>query len=130
MNIVIDTNVIVSAALSAKGNPAKIFRLFINHKISLYYNKTIYDEYSDVISRDYLKIPAEIQEEILDGIKDYGILLSPASSDMPLPDESDRIFYDTAKAAEALLITGNMKHYPDEPDILTPTQFLDMFEDK
>ena len=31
-----------------------------------------------------------------------------------MPDESDRIFYDTAKAVNAYLVTGNLKHYPEE----------------
>ena len=127
MNIVADTNVIISAALSAKGSPAKIFKLFITHEITLHCNKRILDEYTDVISRSYLKIPGEIQEEILARIKEYGIETEAGTSDMPLPDESDRIFYDTAKKAEAYLITGNKKHFPDEEFILTPAEFLQKF---
>ena len=43
-------------------------------------------------------------------------------------DADDRIFYDAAKDNEAFLITGNTKHYPDEPFILTPAQFLEKFD--
>ena len=39
-------------------------------------------------------------------------------------DEDDRVFYDIAKIAGAYLITGNLKHYPSKPFILTPSVFL------
>jgi len=48
--------------------------------------------------------------------------------DISLPDESDRIFYDTACESKAILITGNKKHYPDEEFIMTPADFLLRFE--
>jgi len=36
----------------------------------------------------------------------------------------DRKFYDVAKASHACLITGNIRHFPKEPFILTPAGFL------
>ena len=33
--------------------------------------------------------------------------------------------YDTAIASGAVLVTGNKKHYPEEPIILSPTEFLE-----
>jgi len=39
-------------------------------------------------------------------------------------DETDRIFYDTAKQSGSFLVTGNLKHYPQEIFILTPAEFL------
>ena len=44
---------------------------------------------------------------------------------MPMPDETDRIFYDTAKASGAILITGNLKHFPSEPFIMKSAEFLE-----
>jgi len=40
-----------------------------------------------------------------------------------MPDESDRIFYDAAKAVNAYLVTGNQKHYPENTQIVTPARF-------
>ena len=48
---------------------------------------------------------------------------------IPMPDESDRIFYDTDKQSGSILITGNTKHFPDEPFIMTPAEFMRMMED-
>jgi len=129
MQIVIDTNVIISAALSPQGNPAKIMNLVTdNDYIELYCNQTIFAEYKKVLSYKRLNISSEVQEEILDMITEIGTVIDPSPSDIEMPDESDRIFYDTAKASGAILITGNKKDYPDEPFILTPSEFVERFE--
>jgi putative PIN family toxin of toxin-antitoxin system len=124
MNVVLDTNIIVSAALSPAGNPAKIIALVPEKEIQIYYGTGILSEYKDVLSRPRLKIPVEIQKRIIKAILKAGIYFEPITSVIPLPDETDRIFYDTAKGVEAILITGNIKHYPTEDFIMTPSQFL------
>jgi predicted nucleic acid-binding protein len=45
-----------------------------------------------------------------------------------LPDEKDRIFYDTAKQRNAILITGNIKHFPEEDFIMSPKDFLERYD--
>jgi putative PIN family toxin of toxin-antitoxin system len=124
MNIVLDTNIIVSAALSPTGNPAKIIALIPEKEMQVYYSAGILSEYKDVLSRQRLKIPVEIQKRIINAILKAGILFEPTAGIIPLPDETDRIFYDTAKEIGAILITGNIKHYPAEDFIMTPIQFL------
>jgi len=52
------------------------------------------------------------------------MLIEPFVSTVFMTDETDRTFYDTAKASDSILITGNIKHYPTEPFIMTPTEFL------
>lgn len=39
-------------------------------------------------------------------------------------DEKDRIFYDTAKESSAILVTGNIKHFPKEAFIMSPNDFI------
>ena len=114
MNIVLDTNIIISSAISTKGNSAKIIDLIhSDENIQLHYSNDIFAEYKKVLAYERLKISAETQKEILEVIKEVGMLIEPVASDMQLPDESDRIFYDTAKAVDGYLITGNLKHYPE-----------------
>ena len=122
--LVLDTNVIISAALSDKGNPSIIFKLIYDGKLHLCYNAQILSEYTDVLSRAKFSFSQEKQKNFLDKIVEIGIVVNTASSDTQLPDESDRVFYDTAKACKGILITGNTKHYPNEPFILTPMDFL------
>jgi len=66
--------------------------------------------------------------EMLADIKEIGILINPTLSNVSMTDEKDRIFYDTAKEGTALLITGNKKHFPDEPFILTPSEYIEQRE--
>lgn len=38
-------------------------------------------------------------------------------------DETDRKFYEVAKFCRAILISGNLAHYPNDPDIMSPADF-------
>jgi len=128
INIVLDTNVIISAAISSEGNPAKIIKLVAsNENMQLYYSPNIFVEYKTVLSYERLDLSDEKQTRAINLIEKYGVSIQPEISKMPLPDESDRVFYDTAKTVNAYLVTGNLKHYPEEPNILTPARFIEIF---
>ena len=48
MQVVIDTNIVISAARVSQGNPAKILKLIRdNEDIKLYYNAIIFAEYKN-----------------------------------------------------------------------------------
>jgi predicted nucleic acid-binding protein len=90
------------------------------------HNQAILDEYEDVLSRPSFMFGVAPEERrfVLDTLKDGGLLCDiRTASVFPMKDESDRIFYDVAKTAGAFLITGNMKHYPREPFIVTLAEF-------
>ena len=123
--IVIDTNVIISSAISTQGNPAKIMDLVLNKKFEVYYSSEIIAEYVRVFAKPRLNFTREIQEFFINGIKRVGILIDPPASTFPMLDESDRVFYDLAKEVGAIVITGNTKHYPDGDFIMTPSEFLE-----
>ena len=125
---VIDTNVIISAAISPTGNPAKIVNMVLDKTIQIYLSAQILAEYEEVLSRTEFNFSSEKQNAFLFGIRESGILTEPSVSGIPLPDESDRIFYDTAKESGAILISGNLKHYPAESFIMTPSDFLASLE--
>ena len=124
LSVVIDTNVIVSALMSPQGNPSKILDLVTDEKLNLCYSPEILAEYIDVLSRPHFKFSDEDRNSFIQGVKQFGLLVQPTPGNTPLPDEDDRCFYDVAKHCEAILITGNMKHYPVEPLIVTPTEFM------
>jgi putative PIN family toxin of toxin-antitoxin system len=125
--IVLDTNIVVSALLTPEGNPAKIFALVaVSDDILLFYSAEILSEYRRVLSYPRLNIAEEKRLRAVSLIEVFGTLIEPPTSTMPLPDESDRIFYDTAHESGAILVTGNTKHYPIEDFIKTPSEFIDM----
>ena len=122
--VVIDTNVLVSSAISSGGNPEKIMNSVSDKQLQLCYCHEIIDEYRRVLAYDRLKISIEIQREIIKAIERVGLLVDPAVSDFPMADETDRVFYDTAKASGAMLVTGNIRHFPPESFIMTPLDFI------
>jgi len=124
LRVVIDTNVIVSALISPKGNIGKILDLITDEKLRLCYNPEIMAEYKDVLSRPRFRFSNEDRESFIQGVERFGLLVRIPTSSTLLPDEDDRCFYDVARFCNAILVTGNMKHYPVEPFIVTPTEFL------
>ena len=65
LNVVVDTNIVISAAISSLGNPAKIMDLVFDEKIQAYYSPPILAEYKKVLARKRLKIAPEVQSDII-----------------------------------------------------------------
>jgi len=126
LNAIIDTNVLVSGLLKTQGNPAYIINAFRDRKFNLFYSSEILEEYRDVLHREKLGLDTISVEVLLDEVLRIGLPVISDVSDRQLIDEDDRIFLDTAKSSGALLITGNIKHYPNEPFITTPAAFVKM----
>ena len=128
-SIVFDTNVLVSALLSPSGNPAKIYRMFLMGAVEVLFHEDILMEYEDVLFRPHLRIAQEDARSVIQAIRRVGKKADTVTSVVEMPDEDDRIFYDVATQSGAFLITGNIKHFPQKPSILTPTEFLNLVND-
>lgn len=132
---VIDTNVLVSALLSSHSEAATvqlIGKLIIGEIIPVYSNE-IMCEYQEVLSRKKFKFAPESIKYILMAIEKYGILVEPSSTGIILPDMKDLPFYEVVmekRDEDAYLVTGNLRHFPKEPFIVTARQMLDMLEGK
>ena len=126
MKVVLDTNVIVSAFLSPAGMSAAILRLVLNRELEICSNTAILAEYEEVLCRPKFagKIHRQAVMRFFDIIRDIGCNVDAPVSQIDLPDEGDRKFYDSAMAVGAILITGNKKHYPDKPNICDPAEFF------
>ena len=122
--VVIDTNILVSALWSNDGNPFKIVEMIFTNEITPCLNSDILDEYSEVLHRKKLGFPAGKVKDLLGEITKNGIFLSSDKSTIKFVDESDRKFFDLAKSNNAVLITGNIKHYPLEQFVLNPHDYL------
>jgi len=126
MRVVIDTNILVSALWTPDGNASTIINLVLTDKIVPCFDQHILNEYHIVLSRPRLAFPANQVNELLSEIANRGLSVIIMPSSIELPDESARKFFDTAKYCEAYLITGNIRHYPKDPLIVTPARFLDI----
>ena len=98
----------------------------LEKKVELYYSTAMMAECNLVFYRSKFNFRYEALNRLLSGIADNGHLIFPSPSMFEMPDENDRICFDTAKASGSYLISGNTKHYPAEPFIATPTKFLDL----
>ncbi len=127
---VIDTNVLVSAMLKWESVPGTVMNLIFDGPVIPIYSKEIIDEYRIVLSRPKFKLDNEIIKNIIDGITDKGIMITADKISIDMPDPKDIVFYEVVsekrKTDDAYLVTGNTKHFPVKPYIVTPREFIDI----
>jgi len=127
---VIDTNVLVSAMLRWDSVPGNIMELAFGGSIVPILNDSIVAEYREVLSRPKFHLSEEIINDVLDTINENGLYVDAEELEIELPDPKDRVFYEVVmeerKEEDAYLVTGNIKHFPAKPFIVTPRQMLDI----
>ena len=92
------------------------------------YSQKIIDEYRNVLYRDKFKLDGKTIEIVLEAIKKFGLYFEPSESGEVLLDMKDLPFYEVVlefKDKDGYLITGNLKHFPLKPFIVTAREFLD-----
>ena len=124
--IVLDTNILVSALWSKNGNPANVVRRVLEGDLTMCYDSRIIAEYVDVLHRPEFPFEASDIHGLLEGVKQRGLSVVAPRIEVAFADEDDRMFYEVAVFCKATLITGNVRHYPDKPFIMTVTEFLDI----
>ncbi len=131
--VVIDTNVLVSAMLRWNSVPGNILELTFDGPIVPVLNREILAEYREVLSRPKFHLEQSIVHDVIDSIEQKAIFVDADTLDVELPDPKDRVFYEVVmeerKHEDAYLITGNIKHFPNKPFIVTPREMLDIILD-
>ena len=113
LRLVLDTNVIVSAALKPDSLQRTVFLLATTKPARLYVSKPILEEYADVLARPELGIRKGLRLQLLQHIKNHSHLVSPSRRLEVTSDPDDNIFMECADAARAdYLVTGNRRHFP------------------
>ncbi|MCF0247480.1 MAG: putative toxin-antitoxin system toxin component, PIN family [Synergistes sp.] len=129
MNIVLDTNVLVSALWSADSKPGAIVNAVIARRFTVCYDYRILEEYIKVLHRPKFKFNDREINYLLDPIIKNGISVIPETfPNISFIDESDKKFFEVAKFCNAYIITGNVKHYPDDSCIITVADFYDKYK--
>ena len=104
---------------------AKVVRLLLEQEFVPLYDADIIAEYEDVLHRVKFPILKETADALISFIVDNGIEASRVNFDGPMPDEDDRVFYEVSLSQEdSFLVTGNLKHYPTSPHVITPADFI------
>ena len=130
---VLDTNVIVSALLSSKADAATVQELqkLFSDSFCPVISKEIMAEYTEVLHRAKFHFSPAIVDDLLFAIEEKAEYVIPASTGAILPDMKDLPFYEVVmekRADDAYLVTGNQKHFPAEPFIVTAREFLEILE--
>lgn len=127
---VIDTNVLVSAMLKWNSIPGNVMELVFSGMIIPLLNEHIMKEYREVLSRPKFHMTEGIIRNVLVEINQLGIYVDAEEIALVLPDPKDRVFYEVVmeerKAEAAYLVTGNIKHFPAKPYVVTPRQMMDI----
>lgn len=128
MKVVIDCNVVVSAARS-KGVCADVVLIAVRHH-GVILSEPILDEYRLVAHRPKHALYRHHLLSIIDILESVAILVDPVEMVFGLGDPDDEIYLATALAGEAILVTGNSKDFTERlygtVAVFSPREFLDL----
>lgn len=133
--VVVDTNVLVSALITRNETSptVKILKLISENKIIPVYSADIVKKYREVLRRSKFKLSEEIIVKLLNDIVSHGFEVKDlVEVNEKIPDPKDVVFYAVTLSAEdkdAFLVTGNGKHFPVKPFIVTPAELVNLFNE-
>jgi putative PIN family toxin of toxin-antitoxin system len=130
LRLVLDTNIVVSAALKPDGLQRTVLLLATTKPSTLFVTGTILDEYRDVLSRPETKIRTGLRNQLLQLIRIRARTIRPSRIPLMTKDPDDNKFLECADAARAdYLVTGNQKHFPafwKKTKVITSREFIDI----
>jgi uncharacterized protein len=113
LKLVLDTNVVVSAALKPKGPERTALVFALTSPAALFTSGEVMAEYAKVLGRPELRIPAAERTQILDLITSRSRMVAPVRKLAVCRDPDDNMFLECAEAARAnYLITGSARRFP------------------
>ena len=103
----------------------------LNGDIIPMYSDEILEEYKDVLHRKKFDIPEQLIKDAINHIMVNGVRSERVLSDDFFSDPKDVVFYEVAMSKDdAYLVTGNTKHFPKKPIVVTPAQMLEILKAK
>lgn len=136
---VFDTNVLVSSLLTKNPDSAtaRMLNLILDGVITPVYTEEILDEYREVFLRPKFGFGRPAIDKVLVLLQQFGQRIEPLMTEEAFSaDPDDRVFYEVVMAkrakadesSDSYLITGNLKHFPVRPFIVTPAEMLAIIE--
>lgn len=113
MRVVLDPNVLVSAAISPAGPPRQIVAAWINGRFELVISPALLDELRDVLHRPKFRrwISGAVAREFVDGLADDAVVLDgPPALPGVSPDPDDDYLIALARAAGADYLVSGDRH--------------------
>jgi uncharacterized protein len=127
---VVDVNVLISAALSARGPSAEVLRNNRDGAFELVVSELLIAELTRALAYPKLRkrIPAEKAAAFISWVCDYGTLAEdpPDSAPVSSPDPDDDYLLALAISRRAFLVTGDqhLLGLREDLPILTPAEFV------
>lgn len=128
---VIDTNIFVSSFITKNqtASTRRVVYSMFDGRIKPLYNDDILREYSEVLHRSKFHLTNKDIEQLIEFIKQNGIDAERFPYDGDMPDEDDGVFYEVALNEEdSFLVTGNLKHFPHTPKVITAAQMMEILD--
>ena len=109
-----------------------MLELVLKGEIIPVYSQEILQEYQDVLEREKFGFSKNIIKSLILYIAQKGISVNPVLTYEELIDRKDLPFYEvvTATRNESVLVTGNLKHFPERDYIITPRQLINALENQ
>ncbi len=133
--VIYDTNVVVSSFLKKESLPSKVVDYFyaISKEVKAIYSKEMLSEYEEVLSRSKFNIGCVRRDDFINKLIMFGEKLDISDIKADLVDKSDIPFFKVflkkrMSERNVYLVTGNKKHFPIDPFILTPREFYEFIE--
>jgi len=130
LRLVVDTNVVISAAMKPAGLQRTVLTLCLTKPARLYVFRPILSEYTDVLARAELLIPKGLRRQLLQLIRNRSYMVAPVRRLAVALDPDDNIFVECADAGRAdYLITGNQRHFPrfwKQTKVITSQEFVSL----
>jgi putative PIN family toxin of toxin-antitoxin system len=130
IRLVLDTNVIVSAALKSESLQRTTLLLATSKPARLYVSEPILEEYEEVLARHELGIRRGLRLQLMQGIRNSAHLVRPTHRLNVTSDPDDNMFLECCDHARAdFLVTGNRKHFPNFwkcTKVISAREFVDI----
>lgn len=130
LRLVIDTNILVAAALKPDGLQRTVLLLAMTEPARLYLSDAILSEYRDVLRRPELQIRKGLRQQLLQLIKNRSHRVTTLRPLQVTTDPDDNKFLECADAARAdYLVTGNLRHFPrfwKKTKVITSREFVNI----
>ncbi len=100
LRVVLDTNIVISALLSAKGLEACVLSLALNRRVVLVVSPAILREYKAVRRRPRFRFDPDMVSAFLVRLLKCCLVVHPRLALEVSPDESDNRFLECARAGK------------------------------
>lgn len=133
MRVVIDPNVLVSAAISSAGQPRAIVNAWTEERFELIASPAVIEELRDVLHRPKLRrwISLDLADAFVDGLaEDATIVADPPALPGVSRDPDDDYLVALARATGVDYLVSGDRDLLDledpDPPVLSPRQFAEM----